>query len=183
MLPLGTKAPLFSLPDVVTGKIVKLESFEGKNLLIMFICKHCPYVQHIKQEIALLGNEYQGEGFAVIAISSNDADNYPGDSPENLKKFVEEIGANFPLLHDETQAVAKLYTAACTPDFFLFDKGHKLVYRGQLDNSRPGNNEPVTGNDLRNALDSLLAGKEIDADQKPSVGCNIKWKAGMEPKY
>jgi peroxiredoxin len=183
MLPLGTKAPSFSLPDVVTGKTVTLESFNGKNLLVMFICKHCPYVQHIKQEIAKLGNEYQKKDFAVVAISSNDADSYPDDSPASLKKFAQEIGASFSLLHDESQDVAKSYTAACTPDFFLFDQQHKLVYRGQLDDSRPGNSEPVTGKDLRNALDSLGAAKSIDADQKPSVGCNIKWKAGKEPKY
>jgi peroxiredoxin len=183
MLPLGTKAPNFSLSDVVTGTTVALASAAGKNLLVMFICKHCPYVQHIKQEIGKLGNEYLQKGFAVIAISSNDADSYPDDSPASLKKFAEEIGATFPLLYDESQDVAKSYTAACTPDFFLFDKDHKLVYRGQLDDARPGNSEPVTGKDLRQALDALALGKAPDSNQRPSTGCNIKWKQGKEPKY
>jgi peroxiredoxin len=184
MLELGTSAPSFDLPDVSTGKHVKLSDSAGKNLLVMFICKHCPYVKHIKDELARLGKDYAGkEDFSIVAISSNDAESHPDDSPESLKGFVSEAGISYPLLYDENQSVAKAYTAACTPDFFLFDSGHKLVYRGQLDDGRPGNNEPVNGKDLRQAIDLLLQGAKIDENQKPSTGCNIKWKAGQAPKY
>jgi len=184
MLPLGTKAPGFSLPDVVSGKTVSLETFAGKKaLLVMFICRHCPFVQHVKKEIARIGKDYTGKGIGIVAISSNDADSYPEDKPESLKEMAQELGFNFPFCYDGTQEVAKAYTAACTPDFFLFDTGRKLVYRGQLDDSRPGNSEPVTGRDLREAIESVLAGEPVTVAQKPSIGCNIKWKPGNEPKY
>ncbi len=184
MLSLGTQAPPFTLPDVVKGRSISLASFDGKKgLLVMFICKHCPYVQHIKQELAKLGADYVAEDIGIVAISSNDAENHPEDSPKSLKAFAEELALSFPLCYDETQAVAKAYTAACTPDFFLFDRQRRLAYRGQLDNSRPGNNEPIDGRDLRSAIYNVLNGRQISADQKPSVGCNIKWKEGNEPKY
>jgi peroxiredoxin len=184
MLPLGTKAPAFSLPDVTTEKTVSLESFAGKKaLLVMFICKHCPYVVHIKNELVKLGIDYNHKEIGMVGISSNDADKYPDDGPASLKQFALEMKLNFPLCYDETQATAHAYTAACTPDFFLFDGDHKLVYRGQLDDSRPGNDKPVTGADLRTAIDALLAGKSVTSDQKPSAGCNIKWKPGNEPKF
>ena len=184
MLALGTQAPDFKLPDVVTGKNVSLSDFNKKNvLLLMFICRHCPYVQHVKAELAKLGKDYAKKDLAIVAISSNDAKNYPDDAPAKLKEMATELGFNFPLLHDESQAAAKSYTAACTPDFFLFDAARKLTYRGQLDESRPGNNKPVTGRDLRAAIDAALAGKPALADQRPSIGCNIKWKPGNEPDY
>lgn len=184
MLPLGTAAPDFELPDVVSGKSFSLASFTNrKALLLMFICKHCPYVKHVEKELASLGKEYQSSQLAIAAISANDADAYPDDSPANLKKFAEEQEFAFPLLYDESQAVALAYTAACTPDFFLFDADRRLVYRGQLDESRPGNNKPVTGRDLRAAINALLSGASINPDQKPSAGCNIKWKPGHVPKY
>ncbi len=184
MLELGTKAPAFQLPDVVTGKTVSLDDFAKKKaLLVMFICKHCPYVQHIKAEMTKLGKDYQSSELAIVAISSNDADNYPDDSPESLKKFSQELSLAYPLLHDESQKVAHAYTAACTPDFFLLGADRKLVYRGQLDESRPGNASPVTGEDLRAAIDTVLSGGAVGLDQKPSTGCNIKWKPGNEPKY
>lgn len=184
MLPLGTKAPDFKLLDVVSGKTVSLDQFaKRKGLLVMFICKHCPYVQHIKSELTRLGHDYAQKDIGIVAISSNDAESYPEDSPQSLKQFASELKLNYPLCHDDTQAVAKSYTAACTPDFFLFDQEQRLVYRGQLDDSRPGNNAPVTGSDLRQAIDAVLTGKSIAPDQKPSVGCNIKWKRGQEPTY
>jgi peroxiredoxin len=183
MLELGTSAPPFELPNVSTGKTVSLSASTGKNLLVMFICKHCPYVKHIKDELARLGKDYSGKSLSIVAISSNDAENYPDDSPESLKAFASEVGLTYPLLYDESQEVAKAYTAACTPDFFLFDSSHKLVYRGQLDDGRPGNSEPVNGKDLRQAIDLLLQGAKISETQKPSTGCNIKWKAGQAPKY
>jgi peroxiredoxin len=184
MLELGTGAPPFDLPDVSTGKHVKLSDSAGKNLLVMFICKHCPYVKHIKDELGRIGKDYSGKkDFSIVAISSNDADTYPDDSPASLKAFASEAGLTYPLLYDESQAVAKAYTAACTPDFFLFDSSHNLVYRGQLDDGRPGNNEPVNGKDLRQAIDLLLQGAKISETQKPSTGCNIKWKAGQAPGY
>ena len=177
MLPLGTPAPDFSLPDVVSGKTISLQSFQRKKgLLVMFICRHCPYVQHVKETLARIGRDYPSKGFGIAAISSNDALNYPDDAPPRLKEFAEELGFNFPLCYDETQKVAKAYHAVCTPDFFLFDEGFKLVYRGQLDDSRPGNGKPVTGRDLRKAMDCILEGKAVSADQRPSAGCNIKWK-------
>ena len=184
MLPLGTKAPDFKLPDVVSGKTVSLATFDGKKaLLVMFICRHCPYVQHIKEELAKLGKDYANSPLGVVAISANDAENYPDDSPPQLKAMAQELGFAFPFCYDESQAVAKAYTAACTPDFFLFDANRKLVYRGQLDDSRPGNGKPVTGKDLRAAIDAVLAGKPVSQEQRPSIGCNIKWKKSSEPAY
>jgi peroxiredoxin len=184
MAALGTQAPDFSLPDVVTGKPVSLASFQSKKaLLVMFICRHCPYVQHVKTELACLGRDYAGKDIGIVAISSNDAAKYPDDSPKSLKAFAAEIGLTYPLCHDETQEVAKAYTAACTPDFFLYDASRGLAYRGQLDESRPGNGKPVTGRDLRGAIDALLSGKPIGGAQKASMGCNIKWKSGNEPAY
>ncbi|MBA3856150.1 MAG: thioredoxin family protein [Cyanobacteria bacterium PR.3.49] len=184
MRPLGSLAPDFSLPSVVDGKTYSLASFAGKKaLLIIFACRHCPYVVHVKEELAKLGNDYSKEDIAIVAISSNDAENYKDDAPEKLKEFAQELGLSYPLLYDESQAVAKDYTAACTPDFFLFDEKRKLSYRGQLDGARPGNSIPVTGEDLRAAIDCLLQDKPVSADQKPSAGCNIKWKAGNAPSY
>ncbi|MGI9277932.1 MAG: thioredoxin family protein [Endozoicomonas sp.] len=173
MIDLGFSAPDFALPEPRTGKCVSLRDVQkAKGLLVMFICNHCPYVVHIEQALVALGKDYAGSDLGVVAISANDAANYPQDAPEKmaLKPY------NFPYLHDESQTVAKAYEAACTPDFFLFDGDLKCVYRGQFDGSRPGNDVPVTGADLRAAMDSLLAGKEIPGEQKPSIGCNIKWK-------
>ena len=184
MTKLGTKAPDFELPDVVSGKKVSLSDFDGKKaFLVMFICHHCPYVQHVKGELAKIGRDYEKKDIGIVAISSNDAENYPEDRPESLKQMAAELKFTFPYCYDEDQSVAKAYTAACTPDFFLFDKDQKLIYRGQLDDSRPGNNKPLTGKDLRFAIDALLAGKPGCADQKPSIGCNIKWKPGNDPDY
>ncbi|PIG90838.1 thioredoxin family protein [Gloeocapsopsis sp. IPPAS B-1203] len=183
MLPLGTQAPNFELPNVVTGKTISLSSFAGKPLLVMFICQHCPFVKHVKSELANLGQDYANSNVRIVAISSNDINKYPDDAPEQLKAMAEETGFLFPVCFDESQEVAKAYTAACTPDFFLFDADQKLVYRGQLDDSRPSNSIPVTGKDLRAAIDALLAEKSIDSNQKPSIGCNIKWKPGNEPSY
>ncbi|MBI4432678.1 MAG: thioredoxin family protein [Candidatus Omnitrophica bacterium] len=176
MIPLGTPAPDFKLPEVVSGKAVSLADFKSqKALLVMFICRHCPYVKHVQKELARLGKDY-AQKIGILAISSNDADNYPEDAPESLKAMALELGFNFPYCYDESQKVAKSYSAACTPDFFLFDGRQKLVYRGQLDDSRPGNNKPVTGHDLRQAIEAVLAGKPIPEPQRPSIGCNIKWK-------
>ncbi|MEM8722950.1 MAG: thioredoxin family protein [Cyanobacteria bacterium P01_G01_bin.39] len=184
MLPLGTAAPEFELPDVVSNKAVSLKTFtDSKALLIMFICQHCPFVKHVQQELAKIGQDYQDRPLGIVAISANDVANYPQDSPEMLKKMAEELSFNFPVCYDESQEVSKSYTAACTPDFFLFDSSLKLAYRGQLDDSRPGNDIPVTGQDLRQAIDALLQDKAIDWSQKPSIGCNIKWKPGNEPDY
>jgi peroxiredoxin len=184
MLELGTKAPDFNLSDVVTGKKISLASFEDKKaLLVMFICRHCPYVKHVQSEIAKLGKDYSGTGLGIVAISSNDAKEYPDDSPEGLREMARELGFDFPYCHDETQEVAKAYTAACTPDLFLFDKKRELVYRGQLDDSRPQSGIPVTGRDLRAAIDAVLNDKAVDSNQRPSLGCNIKWKSGNEPSY
>jgi peroxiredoxin len=184
MLPLGTQAPDFQLPDVVSGKMISLATCSDKKaLLVMFICRHCPYVKHVQTQLAQLGKDYQDHGVAIVGISSNDAEKYPDDSPESLKAMAEELDFTFPVCYDETQEVAKAYTAACTPDFFLFDADRKLVYRGQLDDSRPSLDTPVTGQDLRGALDAVLAGSPVDPDQKPSLGCNIKWKPGNEPSY
>ena len=177
MLALGTSAPDFSLPDVVSGNIVSLETFkDSKMLLVMFICRHCPYVKHVEKELAKIGQDYADKDTAILAISSNDAVSYTDDRPDSLKEMAEELNFIFPFCHDETQETAKAYTAACTPDFFLFNADRKLVYRGQLDESRPGNNIPVTGKDLRAALDAALEDKPISDDQQPSIGCNIKWK-------
>jgi peroxiredoxin len=184
MLSLGTKAPAFSLPDVVTGNTVTLDSFAGKKaLLVMFICRHCPYVKHVEQELARLGRDYADREIGIVAVSSNDVSGYPDDSPDKLKQMAESLGFTFPFCYDESQEAAKAYTAACTPDLFLFDADRKLAYRGQLDGSRPGNDLPVTGKDLRAAIDAVLAGKPVSEDQKPSIGCNIKWKPGNEPGY
>ncbi|MEW5861618.1 MAG: thioredoxin family protein [Cyanobacteriota bacterium] len=184
MLALGTTAPDFQLPDVVSGQTISLATFADKQaLLVMFICKHCPFVKHIQGELAQLGKDYVGEKIGIVAISSNDASNYPDDAPNSLKAMANELGFTFPLCYDETQETAKAYTAACTPDFFLFDANQNLVYRGQLDDSRPGNERPVNGKDLRAAIDAVLAGQSIPSEQKPSIGCNIKWKPGNEPTY
>lgn len=180
MLPLGTTAPDFSLPDTNGGKTVSRADFKGKPLLVMFICNHCPFVKHIRTELSRLGRDYRGR-VGMVAISSNDAEKYPDDSPAKMTDEAKAAGYTFPYLYDESQAVAKAYHAACTPDFFLFDKNHRLVYRGQLDDSRPsgrgpGGDLPVTGKDLRAAMDATLAGKAVPGEQKPSIGCNIKWK-------
>ena len=184
MLSLRTKAPDFALPDLVSGNTVSLKTFADKKaLLVMFICRHCPFVKHVQQQLAQIGQDYANQSLGIVAISANDVANYPDDSPDNLKMMAKELGFNFPLCYDESQETAKAYTAACTPDFFLFDENRQLVYRGQLDESRPNKNVPVTGKDLRSAIDAVLAGKEINPDQKPSIGCNIKWKSGNEPEY
>jgi peroxiredoxin len=176
MLPLGTAAPDFSLPDVTSGKLVSLADFAGEAaLLVMFICKHCPYVVHVQAELARLGRDYADSALGIVAISSNDPLTYPDDAPRNLKKMVTEARFNFPLLFDETQDVARAYDAVCTPDFFLFDGKRRLAYRGQMDNSRPGRGTP-DGRDLRAAIDAVLARKPVVAEQKPSSGCGIKWK-------
>ena len=182
MLALGTPAPNFQLPDVVSGKTISLDTFAGKPaLLVMFICRHCPYVEHVKHELAKLGRDYAGQDVGIVAISANDAAGYPDDAPDKLREMARELTFTFPYCHDETQDTAKAYTAACTPDFFLFDAGRALVYRGQLDDSRPGNGKPVTGRDLRAAIDAVLAGTPVSPDQRPSIGCNIKWKSGRTP--
>jgi peroxiredoxin len=184
MLPLGTKAPGFRLPDAATGKTVSLDDFAGApGLLVMFICNHCPFVKHIRGGLAAFGRDYQPKGLAIVAVSSNDVANYPDDSPAKMAAEAKAAGYVFPYLYDETQEVAKAYQAACTPDFFLFDRDRRLVYRGQFDDSRPGNGRPVTGADLRAAADAVLAGTPVPAEQKPSIGCNIKWKAGKAPAY
>ena len=183
MLPLGTAAPDFKLPDT-NGKIVSLADFRDQAaLLVVFMCNHCPYVVHIRAGLAQLARDYAAKNVGVVGINSNDAENYPSDSPAMMKNEVEAIGYTFPYLYDESQAVAKAYRAACTPDIFLFDKNRKLVYRGQFDDSRPGNGITVTGKDLRAALDAVLAGRPVSENQKASLGCNIKWKAGNEPDY
>lgn len=183
MLPLGTQAPEFKLPNV-DGRMVSLAGFEGAPaLLVIFMCNHCPYVIHVADALARLAHEYQQRGVAVVGINSNDVSKHPADSPERMVAEAEERGYTFPYLYDETQQVAAAYRAACTPDFFLFDKNQKLVYRGQMDSSRPQSGIPVTGQDLRAALDAVLAGKQVATDQKASLGCNIKWKSGNEPNY
>jgi peroxiredoxin len=182
MLPLGTEAPDFALTDVVTGDTVKLADFsQAEALLVMFICRHCPYVRHVRGEIAGLVRDYEGSDLAIVGISPNDPDEYPEDAPESLAEDAREAGYTFPYLFDETQEVAKAYHAACTPDFFLFDRDRRLVYRGQLDESRPRNDVPVTGKDLRAAIDATLAGHPVSEEQHPSVGCSIKWRPGNEP--
>ena len=184
MLPLGTPLPHFELPDVRTSHVISPDIFGGKQaILVMFICRHCPYVIHVQEGLAKLGRDYQGKNVGIVAIGSNDVKKYPQDSPPRLKEMAEELGLTFPYCYDESQQVAKAFTAACTPDFFLFDGQRKLVYRGQLDDSRPGNGKPVTGLDLRRALDAVLEGKPVPVVQKPSAGCNIKWKTGNEPDY
>jgi len=183
MLPLGTTAPDFQLPDV-SGKMFSLTSFKDKTaLLVIFMCNHCPYVIHIRAGLAQLACDYAAKNVGIVGINSNDVENYPADSPAKMKEEVKSAGYLFPYLHDETQAVAKAYRAACTPDIYLFDGTRRLVYRGQFDASRPGNDLPVTGKDLRAALDAVLAGKPISELQVASIGCNIKWKSGNEPDY
>ncbi|GAB4156617.1 MAG: thioredoxin family protein [Planctomycetaceae bacterium] len=183
MLPLGTKAPDFSLPNV-DGRTVSLSDFEGKDgLLVIFMCNHCPFVIHLREALAQFATEYQEKGLGIVGINSNDVATHPDDSAEKMVEEAKSAGYTFPYLYDESQEVAKAYHAACTPDFFLFDKDLKLVYRGQFDDSRPGNDVPVTGADLRAACDAVLAGEPVSAEQKPSIGCNIKWKAGNEPAY
>lgn len=174
---LGTEAPDFELPAVVSGNRIRRDDAAGaKGLLVMFLCRHCPYVKHVEDEVARLGQDYDLEQVGMIAISSNDAESYPDDAPEKLKEMAERLSFTFPYCYDETQEVARAYQAACTPDFFLFDAKKRLVYRGQLDDSRPESGKPVDGRDLRAALDALLQDREIDSNQKPSLGCNIKWK-------
>jgi peroxiredoxin len=178
MLALGTIAPDFALTDVVSGKTVRRDDYRGKKaLLVMFICAHCPFVKLIETELAKLGKGYADQSLGIVAISSNDAATHPADSPAGLLQQAETFGFVFPYLYDETQSAAHAYDAACTPDFYLFDADFRLVYRGQFDASRPGNGVPVTGQDLRAAIDTVLAGKPVPADQNPSIGCNIKWKA------
>ena len=183
MLPLGTKAPDFRLPDP-SGKLVSLADFNNAPaLLIVFMCNHCPYVKHIRDGLAKLARDYRPRGMAVVGINSNDVANYPADSPAKMAEESTAAGYIFPYLYDETQDVAQAYRAACTPDLYLFDKHQRLAYRGQFDDSRPGNGVPVTAKDVRAALDAVLAGKPALAAQKPSIGCNIKWKPGNEPEY
>jgi len=183
MAPLGMKAPKFRLPDTA-GKMVSLDDFKAAPaLLVIFLCNHCPFVKHVREHLAGLVREYQSRGVVVVGISSNDAVAYPDDGPGKMAEEVKSAGYTFPYLYDESQEVAKAYGAACTPDFYLFDGNRKLVYRGQMDDSRPGNDRPVTGADLRHALDATLAGGRVPQDQKPSIGCNIKWKPGNEPEY
>jgi peroxiredoxin len=183
MLELGTNAPDFSLKNVLNGETVSRADFEGHPLLVMFICAHCPFVLLVQEELAKLGRDYADTPLKIVAISSNSIESHPQDAPEKLAEQANEQGFNFPYLFDATQEVAKAYTAACTPDFFLFDTGHNLAYRGQLDNARPGSDTPVTGKDLRAAIDAVLAGKDPVTDQTPSMGCNIKWIPGNEPEY
>jgi peroxiredoxin len=184
MLPLGVSAPAFNLTDVVSGDAISLDTFTGKPaLLVMFISVHCPFVKHVQTQLAQIGKDYASQGLGMVGISPNDIEKYPDDAPEHLQALAHAEGFNFPLCCDPTQAVAKVYTAACTPDFFLFDAARHLAYRGQLDDSRPSNGKPVTGQDLRHAIESLLAGKEVDPNQRPSIGCNIKWIEGNAPEY
>lgn len=183
MLELGTQAPDFALPEPATGRVVARQDFAGKPLLVVFICNHCPYVIHLRDVFVQLAKEYQERGVAMVAINANDVANYPDDSPEKMVEEVQNHGYTFPYLFDESQEVAKAYQAACTPDWYLFDAQHQLFYRGQFDDARPRNDEPVTGRDLRHALDRLLDNMYPPDEQKPSLGCNIKWKEGNEPNY
>ncbi|MFO1487028.1 MAG: thioredoxin family protein [Verrucomicrobiota bacterium] len=182
MLPLGTGAPDFQLPDT-NGKTVSLEDFKGWPLVVMFICNHCPYVIHLRNGIAQFGRDYQGKGVGIVAISSNDAAAYPADAPDKMKDEARNAGYVFPYLYDESQSVARAYHAACTPDFYVFDRDHRLVYRGQFDDARRANTIPVTGKDIRAAVEAVLAGSSVTVEQKPSIGCNIKWKPGNAPDY
>lgn len=183
MIELGTKAPDFALPDT-RGNEVSLEDFdEAELIVVVFMCNHCPFVKHVRQEIINVANDYKDKGVEFVAINSNDVENHPEDSPKQMALEAEKYNYPFPYLYDESQEVAKKYRAACTPDFYVFDKDRKLVYRGQLDDSRPGNDEPINGKDLRMALDETLAGDTVSIEQKPSMGCNIKWKPGNQPDY
>jgi thiol-disulfide isomerase/thioredoxin len=184
MLPLGTRVPDFALQDAVTGRTIKPADFrEAKALLVMFICNHCPYVQHVKPELGRIAKQYQPKGVGIVAINSNDLAAYPQDDPAHMKALAQEEGWTFPFAMDASQEVAKAFRAACTPDFYLFDRDRKLVYRGQLDGSRPGGDVPLTGKDLRAAIDATLAGNPVAKEQTPSVGCNIKWMKGNEPEW
>jgi thiol-disulfide isomerase/thioredoxin len=184
MLALGTPAPVFSLPEPATGRVVALADFQdAPALLVIFMCNHCPFVKHIREGLVRFARDYRTQGLAIVAINANDVVNYPSDSPAKMADEARAFGYPFPYLYDETQVAAKAYRAACTPDFFLFDAGRALVYRGQFDGSRPGNSIPVTGAELRAAVDAVLAGGSVRSDQQPSIGCNIKWKAGNEPEY
>ena len=184
MMPLGSPAPTFELVNVVTQQPVSLDSIgPSPALLVMFICCHCPFVKHVEGQLAQIGQDYQNTGLNIVAISANDIDKYPADAPERLAEMAERLKFTFPVCCDESQAVAKAYTAACTPDFFLFNRDRHLVYRGQLDDSRPSTGQPVTGKDLRNAIDAVLNNRSVDSTQSPSIGCNIKWKPGAEPSY
>jgi peroxiredoxin len=182
-MKLGDPAPDFTLPDVVSGRDVSLRDFADRRaLLVLFICRHCPYVKHVERELARIGQEYSPRGVGIVAIGANDAERYPDDRPEGLAEMARELGFNFPFGYDASQETAKAYTAACTPDIFLFDGDRRLVYRGQLDDSRPRNDLPVTGRDLRAALDAVLEGRPVSPEQTPSIGCSIKWKPGNEPE-
>ena len=183
MLEIGSQAQDFSLPEPASGKQLSLDDYKGKPLLVVFSCNHCPYVLHVIDSFTEFANQAQTRGLAVVMINSNDVAGYPADSPEKMIQLAQRQGFEFPYLYDESQQVASAYRAACTPDFFLFDSSHRLVYRGQYDGSRPGNNVAVSGSDLRSAVDALLSGGDIPVDQIPSVGCNIKWRAGNEPDY
>jgi peroxiredoxin len=184
MSPLGAAAPDFSLADTASGRTLSLAAFAGKKaLLVIFMCNHCPFVKHLKQGLVQLGEDYEKTGAAIVAISSNDPKSHPDDSPEMLGAEAKALGYRFPVLFDATQKVAQAYRAACTPDFFVYDAARKLAYRGQFDDSRPENGKPVTGADIRAALDAVLAGKPVSAKQQPSIGCNIKWRPGNEPDY
>lgn len=184
MLPLGTPAPDFALTDTVSGKVISLADFQAQQaLLVAFICNHCPYVKHIADGFAAFAREYQGRGLGVVAISANDPEHRREDGPEFMAEEARQRGYTFPYLFDPEQTVARAYRAACTPDFFLFDAGRRLVYRGQFDDSRPGNDRPITGQDMRAAVDAVLANTAVPAEQVPSIGCNIKWKPGNEPAY
>jgi peroxiredoxin len=183
MLELGTPLPDFRLPDP-QGRMVASEDFsDSPALLVAILCNHCPYVKHLRRELAQFARDYQGRGLAMVGINANDVSNYPDDSPEKMAEEIEQVGYVFPYLYDESQEVAKAYRAACTPEFYLFDAERRLVYRGQFDDSRPESGRPVTGADLRAAVDAVLAGRPVEADQTPSIGCNIKWKPGNEPDY
>lgn len=181
MLPLGTAAPSFSLTDTVSGDVISLDGLTGKALVVMFICNHCPYVKHVQHGLVEFGNDYAGKDVSIVGIGSNDAVNYPDDGPEQLGAVARQYGYSFPVLYDETQEVARAYTAACTPDFFVFGPDRTLVYRGRFDESRPNSGVPVTGRDLRSAVDAVLAGDAMTSEQFPSMGCSIKWKPGNEP--
>lgn len=183
MLPLGTAAPFFSLIEPASGNMVSLEEFKGKPMVVVFMCNHCPYVKHIAAKLSEIATAFQQQGVAFVGINSNDVANYSDDSPEKMVETVNEYDFTFPYLYDESQEIAKAYRAACTPDLYLFDQDHRLVYRGQFDEARPRNDDPVTGKDLQDAIKALLAGIPIPSEQKASLGCNIKWKPGNEPDY
>ena len=183
MLELGTSAPDFTLPEPATGQSISLADFTGKPLLVVFSCNHCPFVLHILRQFAEFADDYSAKGLAIVMINANDVSNYEDDSPEKMIELVKQYGLHFPYLYDESQQVAMAYRAACTPDFFLFDNQHRLVYRGQFDGARPSNDIPVSGKDLKQAVDALLAGETVSQQQTPSLGCNIKWKPGNEPEY